>query len=150
MLRALLLTTAAVALTAAGCTTSRPATSAPSASVGTMPDAPSAMGDTLVVELSHSVQKDGHTIRFDDIPEDSRCPVNTTCVWEGRATLALTIDGAPHTLTVPHGGARPDEVSRVDTGGVSVEAVALTPLPGTGLGREAMRAHLVVKTSGGR
>ena len=148
MLRLLLLTTATLSLTAAGCTSSQTALADASAAPSSPSHTGTAASDTLVVELSHSVQKDGHTIAFDEITEDSRCPVNTTCVWEGRARLALTIDGEAHTLTVPHGAAQADEISRVEVGDVSVEVVALTPEPGTGLGREAMRAHLVVLTDG--
>jgi hypothetical protein len=30
-------------------------------------------------------------IEFADVTEDSRCPVNVTCVWEGQVTIALDI-----------------------------------------------------------
>ena len=33
-------------------------------------------------------------IRFDTVSEDSRCPTDAQCVWEGNATLRLTVDSA--------------------------------------------------------
>lgn len=33
-------------------------------------------------------------IRFDTVSEDSRCPSGVQCVWEGNATLRLTVDSA--------------------------------------------------------
>lgn len=32
------------------------------------------------------------SIRFEDVLEDSRCPVGATCVWAGNARVALTVE----------------------------------------------------------
>jgi hypothetical protein len=34
------------------------------------------------------------TVTFDSVSEDSRCPTDVQCVWEGNATLHLTVDSA--------------------------------------------------------
>lgn len=34
------------------------------------------------------------TVTFKDVSEDSRCPKNVTCVWEGRAVCNLTVQKA--------------------------------------------------------
>lgn len=38
-----------------------------------------------------SIEGEEIVIRFVDVTEDSRCPVNVTCVWEGQVTIALNI-----------------------------------------------------------
>lgn len=55
------------------------------------------------------VDDESFTIRFDQVTNDSRCPVNVECVTAGQAdvTLTLTKDGATHTaalsFTTPNG-----------------------------------------------
>jgi uncharacterized lipoprotein NlpE involved in copper resistance len=41
-------------------------------------------------------------IRFDEVLEDSRCPVRVTCVWSGQARIGVVAqdaEGTPKTLT---------------------------------------------------
>ncbi len=38
-----------------------------------------------------SMEDEEIVIEFADVTEDSRCPVNVTCVWEGQVTVALNI-----------------------------------------------------------
>ncbi|HYC52202.1 MAG TPA: hypothetical protein VEB19_13900 [Gemmatimonadaceae bacterium] len=33
-------------------------------------------------------------VRFDTVSEDSRCPTDAQCVWEGNATIRLSVDSA--------------------------------------------------------
>ncbi len=33
-----------------------------------------------------------HTIRFDEVKNDSRCPKDVTCVWAGEVIVLLTMD----------------------------------------------------------
>jgi hypothetical protein len=51
---------------------------------------------TLAFNQIASVEDEKILIEFADLTEDSRCPVNVTCVWEGQVTVALniSIDGA--------------------------------------------------------
>lgn len=46
---------------------------------------------TLAFSKIASVEDEKILIEFADLTEDSRCPVNVTCVWEGQATVALNI-----------------------------------------------------------
>ena len=36
------------------------------------------------------------SLRFDDLLEDSRCPVDVHCIWEGNARLSLTLLSGQH------------------------------------------------------
>ena len=45
----------------------------------------------LVFSKTASVEDEKILIEFAGVTEDSRCPVNVTCVWEGQATVALNI-----------------------------------------------------------
>ena len=46
---------------------------------------------TLAFSQIASLQGGKIIIEFADVTEDSRCPLNVTCVWEGQATVALNI-----------------------------------------------------------
>lgn len=46
----------------------------------------------LRVAQSAEVATTGLRIRFDGVGEDSRCPVDVTCVWAGNARVRLTVD----------------------------------------------------------
>lgn len=151
MLRTALLAVAALALTAAGCRTARPDATAPEATAPDVtttrppPAAPTGppnppddarvrgpgQGDPIEIPLGQTVQRDGHAIRFVEIVEDSRCPTHTTCVWEGRAKVAMEIDGTAVTLTVPYGAQRDEEPSSLEIGMIAVEVVGLDPYPGS-------------------
>lgn len=48
------------------------------------------LGEMFSLELGSSTMVDGHMLRFDHITEDSRCPSDVDCVWEGRATVSLS------------------------------------------------------------
>lgn len=43
------------------------------------------------VELGTAVNIDGVRIEFTEVIEDSRCPANVTCVWEGRARVRVLV-----------------------------------------------------------
>lgn len=67
------------------------------------------------------------TLAFHEVTEDSRCPANAVCVWEGNAQVALTLaspagrlDDRLNTRTEP---------TRIAFGGVSVALVSLVPYP---------------------
>ena len=40
------------------------------------------------------VQDSPLLVRFDTVTEDSRCPEDVECVWEGNATARVTVDSA--------------------------------------------------------
>ena len=45
-------------------------------------------------------------IRFEEVTEDSRCPKNATCIWEGRVSCAVEIsdNNSPHRMTLAQPG----------------------------------------------
>ncbi len=45
-------------------------------------------------------------IRFLEVAEDSRCPIDVTCIWEGRATaiVEIAIGGGPQRLELSEPG----------------------------------------------
>jgi len=49
------------------------------------------MDEPFTLERGASTVVDGLVVRFDHITEDSRCPADVDCVWEGRATISLSL-----------------------------------------------------------
>ncbi len=45
----------------------------------------------IKIPLGESITLENHTIKFMEVLEDSRCPKNTTCVWEGRARVLVEV-----------------------------------------------------------
>lgn len=45
-------------------------------------------------------------VRFEDVLEDSRCPINVTCIWEGRASclVRFTYEGVAHPVVLSEPG----------------------------------------------
>ncbi|WP_242907010.1 hypothetical protein [Actinomadura terrae] len=88
----------------------------------------------------------GLTVRFDEVRDDSRCPVTVNCVWAGDATVRLTItaeNAAPtaHDLHVAGTTAKTAAVPgfRVSLVGLTPERQSTKPLP-----KDAYRAKLQV------
>ena len=148
MLRSLLLAIAVFGLSAAGCSTTDGVQASDSSSV-----APATMGEPFRLSEGESVQMAGHALRFQSVVEDSRCPENTTCVWEGRAKVRLAVSnpagGADAAiLTVPHGGAMSDgETATWTVDGATIELLALYPYPGSEAAEAGaeIQAEIVVK-----
>ena len=112
-----------LSLTAVGCTTTQ--TPQPDARVRT-PDA----GEPFRLALGDTADRDGHSVRFAEVVEDSRCPEGVQCVSAGRAQIRVEIDGDPFVLTVPHAGQRDTEASMVEWGEIQVVLTGLEPYPG--------------------
>jgi hypothetical protein len=53
--------------------------------------APVKLGEEFTLALGESVGIDhrGVTVAFKDVIEDSRCPMNARCIWEGNARIAI-------------------------------------------------------------
>lgn len=49
------------------------------------------LGDTVSIKMKETVylQNSGISIKFDDVLEDSRCPIDVMCFWEGNASVSL-------------------------------------------------------------
>jgi hypothetical protein len=49
---------------------------------------------TLALGESVGVESKGVLLSFDEVSEDSRCPMNARCVWEGNARIEVRVKGA--------------------------------------------------------
>ena len=86
------------------------------------------------LRLADSLSVDGSTLRLDAIVEDSRCPCEASCIWEGRAVLQLLTSEAD-TLLLSTGfrGDAATIADRVSFNGRTVVLEAVDPYPCNGL-----------------
>jgi hypothetical protein len=95
-------------------------------------DSPSAatrvpLGRPFELAPAASTQVDGLTLGFERVAEDSRCPIDALCVWEGDATVVVSLrarSGEPVSFELHTGGGRPREAG---FGDYTVRLVALLP-----------------------
>lgn len=57
------------------------------------------------------VQDSPLLVRFDTVTEDSRCPEDVECVWQGNATARVTVDSAGTTAVAEFRTSQPQPVS---------------------------------------
>jgi hypothetical protein len=57
--------------------------------------APVKPGQEFTLALGESVEVDqrGVRIEFKEVVEDSRCPMNARCIWEGNARITIQVSG---------------------------------------------------------
>ncbi len=77
------------------------------------------------------VDAQGYKIEFVEVKEDSRCPANVVCVWQGRAVIVIHVtrpgeDLGLHELVLEGGR---EDVASVKVGGYSIKITALKPYP---------------------
>jgi hypothetical protein len=86
-------------------------------------------GDTLKVQVNQEKRfaKSKLSVRFVELVEDSRCPVDTQCIWAGNAKIKLRVskNGRSHDLTLDTNG--PNQT--VTAEGYKIKLVGLTPAP---------------------
>ncbi len=94
------------------------------------------LGDVFTLEQGSSIVVDGQTIRFDEVTEDSRCPANVDCVWEGRASVNLmmiaddTMMGVQ--LSIPgfvNIDSEPRDIQSASAQGYTLTLLQLNPYP---------------------
>lgn len=140
MLRALLAAVLVLPLTAAGCATAQ-APDTTEARVRT-PDA----GEPFRLALGATADRDGHTVRFVEVVEDSRCPEGVQCVTAGKAQIRVEVDGEPFVLTVPYAGQADTEASMIEWGEIQVVVTGLEPYPGSAAATEGGTPKAVLIT----
>lgn len=98
-------------------------------------DAP--LGSDFSAALGKPVRMDGISLRFTKVVEDSRCPKNVTCVWQGAATVALTalVGEVPTELTL---ATAPAEAASKRVGVYRIELLDLAPYPDATVRRASM------------
>jgi hypothetical protein len=88
---------------------------------------PSARALSVGAGETASVPGSDVTITFRSVTEDSRCPLDVTCVWEGNGRVALTLSSAE--------GSQDAELNttvqprQIDFAGMRVVLASLAPYP---------------------
>ena len=89
------------------------------------------LGDTVRVVRGQQAVLDGRrlVVGFSDLLDESRCPANVTCVWQGNAAvrLSLAVQGE-RSAPVLNTGKEPRAAT---VGSYAVELVNVEPYPGT-------------------
>lgn len=93
----------------------------------TAPTAPLDIRVTVPFGQAVTVGDGSLTLRFNGVPEDSRCPGDAICIWPGRAVVNLTLTNGRRSLgfqlrTDPPG-------DRAVAEGITLELVQLEPYP---------------------
>jgi hypothetical protein len=82
---------------------------------------------TLAPGQTATVRGTDTRITFKEVREDSRCPIDVTCVWAGDAKIEIAIDpngpASPRILSITP----PNNETRV--GNLRIRFVGLTPVP---------------------
>jgi len=98
------------------------------------------------IELGTTVTNDGVKIQFEEVLEDSRCPVNVQCVWAGQAKVKVNISGPnipEESLELIVGKKDKDVLSIVD--GYVLKAMNLAPYPDTTNGENKKYVLFILK-----
>jgi len=92
-----------------------------------------------------AVEADGLTVRFEAVTQDSRCPIDAVCVWQGDATVVLSLTTAadPAASRELHTGVDPRE-ARFASYSVTLVSVAPAPRSTVKIAPEDYRATLQV------
>lgn len=61
---------------------------------GEVPTIPANTDFDVAIGGMARIQDSPLLVRFDTVADDSRCPTDVQCVWEGNATARVTIDSA--------------------------------------------------------
>ena len=98
-------------------------------------DAP--LGGEFSAAPGKPMRLDGISIEFTKVVEDSRCPKNVTCVWQGAATVALTalVGTNPREFTL---STSPATAASTGIEGFRIELLDLAPYPDATVRRASM------------
>lgn len=110
-----------------------------------------ARADTLAIPVGGTARTQGGKVRvtFEQRLQDSRCPANVVCVWQGDASVRVTIATDSVRLTGELHTAVEPKVQVVD--GYQVTLAGLLPYPGSGADRQEPVALLrVARVDGDR
>ncbi len=80
---------------------------------------------TLKLGQTAALKGDGLRLTFADVPNESRCPLNLRCIWEGNARIELQIADVAISLNTAM-AVPPQEA---DYGNYRIRMLALTPHP---------------------
>ena len=147
----------ALLLIAAGCSTTQSLSDDSGANTGSTMETTAELGEPFTLERGESTVVDGQIVRFDHITEDSLCPADVDCVWEGRATISLSliagdkVDGVQ--LSIPgfvDADSEPQPLQSAVVNGYTFTILQLDPYPGQdGVDAEMTPMVTLVVTHGG-
>lgn len=92
---------------------------------------------SLMIELNHckDTSIDGQTLQicFDSLLSDSRCPINAVCVWEGEATVKLSLhaNGTEKSFRLSTFNNPPTFRNDTTISGYKIKLVSVSPFPGS-------------------
>jgi hypothetical protein len=99
---------------------------------GTAPTSPTpAVDEEFVLAPGQAaVVKDTNLrLTFDQVKDDSRCPTDVTCIWEGDATVVLRVKAADEVIRELHTQGDPPRSRKAPAGDYVVTLVRLDPAP---------------------
>lgn len=121
-------------------------TTAPVKELPTQPSEGARVGESFTVGAGDSIwiEKGLFKITLDGVLEDSRCPADVQCFWEGNVKVEVSVDGQVHVLTL--GGMMEGDVNAVPLGdGLILRLVNVAPYPGEGNSNTPHQVTLVVE-----
>jgi hypothetical protein len=93
--------------------------------------------DTVSVEVGNCselpLESEDYILCFDSVVEDSRCPANAVCVWQGvaKAKFRFTINNQEHPVTLSTSDLPPYYSNDTTVAGYHLKLTSLLPYPGT-------------------
>ncbi|WP_343055262.1 hypothetical protein [Sphingomonas aerophila] len=96
------------------------------------------------VRLGQIAAVSGPRVRADRVIEDSRCPVNTQCVWAGRLVVRVTVLGGLWSRQIDLTLGTP-----VNVADGQLTLIAATPEPRTGQSSKALPYRFTFQFQGG-
>tara|TARA_Y100001972_G_C7666757_1_gene337392 strand:+ start:8318 stop:8740 length:423 start_codon:yes stop_codon:yes gene_type:complete len=92
------------------------------------------LDETFVLQYGETKILDGQdhfSISFIDLLEDSRCPANAICVWEGQARVKIEINENFEILTkeLTTGTLKENQANKINIGHYTIELLKVIPYP---------------------
>ena len=86
-------------------------------------------GGVIVMEPGKTYDREGFRLRVDSVMNDSRCPVNADCVWEGsvEVTFDLELNSTHHQFSLK---TSPPVLQDTEIQGVRFALIDVSPYPG--------------------
>ena len=91
------------------------------------------LGDTTLININDIVLCNDDLalfVQFDSVIEDSRCPYNSNCIWEGNAELAFSITYKKELQNITLNTSKKMGKTK-SVYGFTFEIISLDPYPGT-------------------
>lgn len=91
----------------------------------------------IKIPLGETVETNGYSITFVEVLEDSRCPTNVTCIWEGRVKLKVKVQANGKDVEMEElifGATRSGEDKNhmfYSSEAIKLEGMKVTPYPNT-------------------